>query len=94
MSAELKPLSPAERVFRRLLVDLLVAEPLRAVAHDAYAHLARARSRAAVLEAVQVARRRLCHAGQVHDLHPLDGEAVALVIEAQAQRREGDVWPR
>ncbi|MEE1883377.1 hypothetical protein V0R55_24745 [Pseudomonas soli] len=94
MPDELKPLSPAERAFRRLLVDLFVAEPLQVVAHEAYARLAKARSKAAIVEAVQVARRQLLHAGEVYELHALDGEAVALVIEAQAQRREGEVWPR
>jgi uncharacterized protein involved in propanediol utilization len=94
MSGELKPLSPDERAFRRLLLDLLVAEPLRVVAYEAYARLAKARSKAAIAEAVQVARRQLLHAVEVYELHALDGEAVALVIEAQAQRREGEVWPR
>lgn len=94
MPDELNPLSPDEQAFRRLLIDLFVAEPLRVVAHEAYARLAKARSKAAIAEAVQVARRQLLHAVEVYELHALDGEAVALVIEAQAQRREGEVWPR
>lgn len=94
MPDELNPMTPAEHAFRRLLVDMFVAEPLRVVAYDAYAHLAKARSKAAVDEVVRVARRQLVYAGQVYDLNPLDGEAVAQVIEAQAQRREGEVWPR
>lgn len=87
-------MSADERAYRRLLVDLFVAEPLRVVAHEAYARLAKARSKAAIDEVVQVARRQLLHAGEVYELHALDGEAVAQVIEAQAQRREGEVWPR
>lgn len=94
MPDDLKPLDPAEQAFCRLLVDLYVDQSLRAVAHEAYARLAKARSKAAIDEALRVARRQLVHAGEVYELPARDGEAVAQVIEAQAQRREGEVWPR
>lgn len=94
MPDDLNPMSPAERAFRRLLIDLYVAEPLRAVALQAYADLGRSGSVAAIAEVVQRARRGLLNAVSVYELDPRDAEVVGQVIGDQAQRRHAEVFPR
>lgn len=94
MPDELKPMPPAERAFRRLLIDLYVAEPLRVVAIEAYAELAKAKRSAAITEVLQRASRRLLNAVQTYELDSRDAEAVRQVIGDQGQRRSREVFPK
>lgn len=94
MPDELKPMAPAERAFRRLLIDLYVDQSLREVAMLAYTELAKAKCSAAITEVLQRASRRLLNAVQTYELDSRDAEVVRQVIGDQGQRRSREVYPK